>query len=340
VYLISSPNFESSVEMKFSNVSFYLKQIADVITANISYTNDVSLFNGKTGIALFLYHYSDYARSSFYKDFAGKMLEEVSDNINSVSSPGFLEGLTGVGWAIEYFARNGFIEADTNEVLQELDESIFSAKLQRYVTEHDNQDMFGYGLYYLSRHGNNKRDECSGLGILKKQALLFLTEECERMLRSNNAPYALHPNVISSVAFFLLELNRHDIYPEKATVLLRDLDRHFETAERFFNDRADRAALKQLKNAVNFCPAFSDPSFQQEREIVFNPINESCKAAFHELVYAPYYKNTAARFLEDALHFFEDADWLRCLLQPSGHYNLALNNGMAGVGIAMLSSVK
>lgn len=326
-----------------------LKQIADVITANTPYIKDLSLFNGKTGIALFLYHYSDFTGNSFYKEFAGKILEEVSDNISTVSSPGFLDGLTGIGWAIEYFARNGFIDTNTDEALQELDEVIFSAKLQRYITDHDNEDMFGYGLYYLSRLGNNKRVQNAAIRILKEQALLFLAEECEMMLRSKKGTYALHPNVVSSIAFFFLELNRNNIYPEKAAVVLKDLGRHFEAAERFFNDRADTGVLIQLKHAVDLVRekkmghamiAYNiDPDPQPETKFVYNTVNESCKAVVHELLYVPYYKSCAGRFLKDALRFFDPADCLQWFVHPSGHYNLALNNGLAGVGMAMLSSV-
>jgi hypothetical protein len=320
--------------MLHPKTNFFLKQMADIATAGLP-SDDLSLYDGKSGSILFLFYYSKYTGQPAYRDYANNLLDQVSDNIHLVHSPGFLDGVTGIGWTIEHLARNGFIDVQTDEVLGELDEAIFAARLQRYVVDHDNIDKFGYGLYFLSRFDQHSQRSVGTAMTLKRQALLFLMDECDKMLTFNNHEVMLHPNALASIGYFVMRIQELGIYPGKTGVLLKRLASQFEPSRFPFSDPADRFLLMQINNAIEGRQNIQDNHLHQT---TLNPIAESCKAALHQLIYSPYYKSDSC-FIQEVFPLLDQDDNLKWFRHPSGDYNLSLNNGIAGIGLALLSSV-
>jgi lantibiotic modifying enzyme len=320
--------------MLHPKTNFFLKQIADIATAGLP-IDDLSLYDGKSGNILFLFHYWKYTGQPFYRDYANNLLDQVSDNIHLVHSPGFLDGVTGIGWTIEYLARNGFIDVQTDEVLDELDEVIFTARFQRYVVDHDNIDMFGYGLYFLSRFDQHRQCSADASMTLKKQALLFLMDECDKMLTFNKNGVLLHPNALASIGYFVMRIQELGIYPGKTRALLKRLSSQFESSRFPFSDPADKFLLMQINNIIEGRNNIQDNHLHTT---TMNPIIESCKVALHQLIYSPYYKSDS-RFIKEVFPLLDQKDNLKWFRHPSGAYNLSLNNGIAGIGLALLSSV-
>jgi hypothetical protein len=100
-----------------------LQSIANVL---LLYTGSVTNpgLNGKMGICLFFYHYSRYSNKALYEEFAGTLLDEVIDSLHKDSPVDFVNGIAGIGWAVEYLVQNKFIEADTDEILADVDQSV------------------------------------------------------------------------------------------------------------------------------------------------------------------------------------------------------------------------
>ncbi len=102
-----------------------LRRIANVLLLNASFIDNPGLLNGKMGIAIFFYHYSRYTKNKIYEDYAGELVDEIYEEINTSTPVNFENGLTGIGWGIEYLVKNKFVQADTDEALAEIDNTIY-----------------------------------------------------------------------------------------------------------------------------------------------------------------------------------------------------------------------
>ncbi|MDR2775300.1 MAG: hypothetical protein LBC19_11270 [Tannerella sp.] len=58
-----------------------LPRIARYLILHGSSTKDIGLLNGKTGIALFFYHYAHYAKKKVYRQYADELICEVYKGI-------------------------------------------------------------------------------------------------------------------------------------------------------------------------------------------------------------------------------------------------------------------
>lgn len=112
-------------------VDLRLRRIADVLLLNASFTDNPGLLNGKMGIAIFLYHYAQQTGIEIYETYAGELIDEIYEMISTQTSVNFADGLTGIGWGIEYLVRSGFIETDTDEALAEIDKAVYKSNLDR-----------------------------------------------------------------------------------------------------------------------------------------------------------------------------------------------------------------
>lgn len=107
----------SKQEIKVDN---RLQRIANVLLLNASFIDNLGLLNGKMGIAIFFYQYARYTGSKIFEDYAGELIDEIYEEINTTTPVDFANGLTGIGWGIEYLVKNRFLEADTDEALAEI----------------------------------------------------------------------------------------------------------------------------------------------------------------------------------------------------------------------------
>lgn len=88
-------------------------RIANVLLLNASFTDNIGLLNGKMGISIFFYRYGRYTGNKIFTDYAGELIDEIYEEINTNTGLDFANGLTGIGWGIEYLVENRFIDADT-----------------------------------------------------------------------------------------------------------------------------------------------------------------------------------------------------------------------------------
>lgn len=75
-----------------------LQQIANTIVANLKNTESIGLFNGKIGIALFLYKYAHYSGSTVYEEIASELLDDVFNQLKPNISPSIVD------WIMWYWA--------------------------------------------------------------------------------------------------------------------------------------------------------------------------------------------------------------------------------------------
>lgn len=122
-------NESKEISLLKSKVDSCLQRIANVLLLNASFINNLGLLNGKMGIAIFFYQYARYTGSKMFGDYAGELIDEIYEEINTNTPVDFANGLTGIGWGIEYLVKNGFVAADTDEALAEVDNTVYRSSL-------------------------------------------------------------------------------------------------------------------------------------------------------------------------------------------------------------------
>ncbi|MDR1197468.1 MAG: hypothetical protein LBK94_00440 [Prevotellaceae bacterium] len=164
------------------------------------------LLNGKMGIVLFFYELGRYTRKKIYDNFAGELLDEVCIEINESTPINFRDGLCGIGWGIEYLIRNGFVEAGTDEILEELDKRIIETDVRRMGDNSLETGLKGVASYVISRRWNRLnenpfigRDYVADLiDALKKnenrdEENLLLINDLEKILRKETIIQPYNP---------------------------------------------------------------------------------------------------------------------------------------------------
>lgn len=155
-----------------------LQRVINVLLLHSSFIENLGLFNGKMGISIAFFHLSRQTNNSLYENYAGELIDEIYEEINTTSPWNFEDGLAGIGWGIEYLVQNHFIEADTDEALFEIDN-----RLTPYVYSFPskfgiNDGLLGVGFYFLSRVKQKVKE--SPQLITNKQLLIHIIDELDK----------------------------------------------------------------------------------------------------------------------------------------------------------------
>lgn len=85
---------------------------------------NIGLYSGKMGFSIFLYYYSRLTENKLFADFAGELIDEIYESVYDGMPLSFSNGLCGIGWGLEYLAKNYFIEIDDSSVFDEINYKI------------------------------------------------------------------------------------------------------------------------------------------------------------------------------------------------------------------------
>lgn len=154
-----------------------------MLLINASFIDNMGLMHGKMGIAIYFFHLSRETQNPVYENYAGELIDEIYEEISITTPFDFENGLAGIGWGIEYLVQNGFIEAETNEVLEDFDNKLFLKLI--YHTPNDIgllNGLVGFVAYFLKRIQNVSLN-CKNIKTLtNKQLLIHLIDELDRKL--------------------------------------------------------------------------------------------------------------------------------------------------------------
>ena len=130
-----------------------LQQIANTIVANLKNTESIGLFNGKIGIALFLYNYAHYSGSTVYEEIASELLDDVFNQLKPNISPSIVDGLGGIGHGLSVLLGEHLVESDPEDnVLNDIDKILLCDIRSSSMKElRSFYPLYSSGLYLLSR---------------------------------------------------------------------------------------------------------------------------------------------------------------------------------------------
>ena len=134
-----------------------LHKIIDYLLLKSPFVQDISLFHGKTGLALALYLYADKHKDKLLNEYAYELFQQVHEGIHSDMPIGLEYGLAGIGYATTLLYKHKLVDCDLNEVLSELDSKIMERDPRRMTDMNLRTGASGIRTYIQLRMTTNER---------------------------------------------------------------------------------------------------------------------------------------------------------------------------------------
>ena len=137
-----------------------LDKILQTLIINGSLTEQPGLFYGKTGIAVFFFHYAGKTGNSLFQEYAIELIEAIQKQITVTTSLRYDTGIAGIGVGFEYFLQNNFIEADDSDFFDDFDARMYRAVMyEPYPNLSLKGGLTGWGRYFIYRlRGKGHKD--------------------------------------------------------------------------------------------------------------------------------------------------------------------------------------
>jgi hypothetical protein len=203
------------------------QRITNVLLLNSSFIDNLGLMHGKMGIAIYFYHLARESQNKIYENYAGELIDEIYEQISLETPLDFENGLAGIGWGIEYLVQQGFIEADTNKILEDFDN-----RLQQSQDQFQGigllKGIIGLGAYYLKRIQNPHSTDEDVPTLINRRKLLQVIEKLEVWVTYNEATSWINSSGIFSITWdyvvligFLTEVYQLNLFNNKVAPLLQ-----------------------------------------------------------------------------------------------------------------------
>ena len=128
-----------------------LKQIVDILLLNGTLVDCSGLVHGKTGIAVFFFHYALHTGNDLFEEYAAELLAVVQSQIHSTTPVDYERGIAGIGVGVDYLIRNGFLEAE-DDLFDDFDQRMYRAVMYDPWIDFSLYDgLTGYGRYWINR---------------------------------------------------------------------------------------------------------------------------------------------------------------------------------------------
>ena len=145
------------IENNKSRIKSYLQRIVNILMINGGLLDNTGLYTGEMGVVFFFFYYSVYTENEAYRDYAFELLERLQDRIHEETPINYENGLAGIGSAIEFLVQEGYIEADTDAVLEDFDNRIFYFQNIPNLSIDELASISYYAIWRLSGSHSKKK---------------------------------------------------------------------------------------------------------------------------------------------------------------------------------------
>jgi len=175
-----------------------IEKIFETLIINGSLTEQPGLFYGKTGIAVFFFHYAQHTGNTLFQEYAMALIEAIQKQITNTTPTRYDVGIAGIGAGFEYFLQNGFIEAEGSDFFEDFDDRMYRAVMHEPYSGFSLEgSITGWGRYFIYR--------LQGTGHKHKKlndALMFIANLLTKKIKLNKVTEKERPDVYR----FLLDL--------------------------------------------------------------------------------------------------------------------------------------
>lgn len=323
-----------------------LLRIANIVSLYINDLPSNGLLDGKLGASIFFYLYADYSGEELYNGFAKELIEEVGGQLDTINTFDFTKGLTGIGWGLEYLYHNGCDGLE--DYLRTVGARINAKVLNEPILIKSQDDLYGYGLYYLlkSKRPKHENDELQTMVI--REMLDSLYVDCERLLSKKMVIGKPVPKLklfqLNSVLYFILHLQEVD--SENFNFILKFLPAYYRKLEDKSCDNVDfkvfNYLVKRLKEKITDLDLLSKyQNFDFDIEMFDSQedrVNEFIKTGWYSILYREEYTERLDTVvnIDMAFKIANDRAYWQYLLLNLNHDKLGINQGLIGLGLVLL----
>lgn len=154
----------------------YLQRISNFLLINGGFLDNSGLYTGEIGLVLFFFCYARYTQNNLFREFSFKLIEKIQNSIHQETPINYKNGLAGIGATIEYLVQEGFVEANTDDILEEFDDRIFSTSS---IPRMSFEEVISVAYYAIWRiHGSHTKKYLL-LNTILPQVLNAIKEWCK-----------------------------------------------------------------------------------------------------------------------------------------------------------------
>lgn len=127
------------------------QRIIHHLLLNAPFIPSAGLLTGQLGISLAFYLYYKHTDCTAYGDFADELLNKALESLDQNVDITFSNGLTGIGWGIEYLIQKGFVDGCGVDICENIDRKIMESDPRRIFDLSLDEGLEGL-LHYVLIH--------------------------------------------------------------------------------------------------------------------------------------------------------------------------------------------
>ncbi|WP_053826191.1 lanthionine synthetase LanC family protein [Lascolabacillus massiliensis] len=146
-------------------------------------TTEIGLWDGKTGIAIYLLHIAEITGNEKYKDIASEFIGTVHEMI-SIEIPYYFDnGLLGIGCGFDYIISNGYAEGNSDVILSDIDLLARNIIDSRCISDFSfDKGVCGIGFYLYNRLKSRMADDETMIDLKLKEYIIYLIDWIEELI--------------------------------------------------------------------------------------------------------------------------------------------------------------
>ena len=147
--------------------------------------SDIGLFDGKMGIIISLITYSRRNKLKCIESMVDFLMEQFLESMTDISPLSFSNGLTGIGWGIEYLIQKGYMPGCGADICSEIDKKLMSCDIRRVDDFSLEHGIYGW-LHYIVAHiqGANR----CGKQVFDRMYIMDLISRLKKYSDNNATP--------------------------------------------------------------------------------------------------------------------------------------------------------
>jgi len=202
-----------------------LDVLANQLVDLLKYPDIINDLSGKFGISIFFLLYYQQTGKRKYLDITLNITDYMSERAALLKNNlCYSTGLAGLSWYIEYLAQNKYIENETDEILEEICQSLNNLAITDSTDYSLATGLTGLAQHYLARIRNPLFDIQKNINRIESDRLFDLVDKIEDSLQAkgDNKLYQNEKDLLDCI-YFLCQINRFLPSYTKSTLILEKL---------------------------------------------------------------------------------------------------------------------